>query len=123
MTDPSSPTAHTERDLALATELYAACRDHDPGLAIATIAGALAGARLQGRDEAAAGHDAVYATAFAEGRESVGLGDFLPHPCSVDHEVPRGWEGTYGYKPLECTLPSDHEGQHEHETSGLRWSA
>jgi len=130
------PTDDTARDLELATELYSVSRDADPGLAIATIAGALAGARQQGY---AAGHSAgalaglqlgreqraddVYATAYAEGRESVGLGDFLPDPCGDERSTAgmgEHWWSSYG-PWLSCSLRSGHDGQHEHETSGARW--
>lgn len=57
------------------------------------------------------------------GRESVGLGDFLPDPCGDEHRARASHIAeTYG-EWLPCTLRRGHGGEHEHEDSGVNWPA
>lgn len=61
------------------------------------------------------------ADAYEEGRQSVGLGDFLPDPCGDEHRARASHIAeTYG-DWLSCTLRRGHGGEHEHEDSGVNW--
>lgn len=57
------------------------------------------------------------------GKQSVGLGDFLPDPCEDEHRARSSHIAeTYG-DWLSCTLRRGHGGEHEHEDSGVNWPA
>jgi len=61
--------------------------------------------------------------AETRGRQSVGLGDFLPNPCGDEHRARASHIAeTYG-DWLSCTLRRGHGGEHEHEDSGVHWPA
>ncbi|WP_100499373.1 hypothetical protein [Geodermatophilus chilensis] len=65
---------------------------------------------------------ALIAEAEQRGRDSVGLGDFLPDPCGEEERAP-DWHfaETYG-DWLDCTLRRGHNGdEHEHGPSGFTW--
>lgn len=57
------------------------------------------------------------------GRASVGLGDFLPDPCGDEYsDYPWYIAESYG-DWVSCSRRKGHEGQHEHEDSGMKWGA
>lgn len=79
-----------------------------------SIAEALAAVRADGGQRAAAAEE--------RGRESVGLGDFLPDPCGDEYSsYPWYIAQTYG-DYVTCTLRRGHDGKHEHSDSGMTWS-
>lgn len=60
--------------------------------------------------------------AYEQGRQSVGLGDFLPDPCGDEYSnYPWYIAEQYG-DYVSCTRRRGHDGLHEHEDSGMRWS-
>ena len=60
--------------------------------------------------------------AEARGRQSVGLGDFLPNPCGDEYSsYPHYIAETYG-DYVTCSRSRGHDGQHEHQDSGMKWS-
>ncbi len=67
--------------------------------------------------------DAAFAQALAdareEGRQSVGLGDFLPNPCGEETRV--AYAHDYGW--LRCNRRAGHDGDHEEGSSGYTWSS
>lgn len=70
--------------------------------------------------------EAVISVALDEaeerGRQSVGLGDFLPNPCGDEYSsYPHYIAETYG-DYVTCSRRRGHDGQHEHSDSGMTWS-
>lgn len=52
------------------------------------------------------------------GRDSVGLGDFLPDPCGEETRV--AYPHDYGW--LRCSRRAGHDGDHEESSTGFTWS-
>lgn len=58
---------------------------------------------------------------YLAGRDSVGLGDFLPDPCGEEERAPNyHFVETYG-EWLDCSRGRGHDGEHEHSDSGFTW--
>ncbi|SNR32867.1 hypothetical protein SAMN06272737_10362 [Blastococcus mobilis] len=65
----------------------------------------------------------LIADAEERGRQSVGLGDFLPDPCGEEERAP-DWHFVESYGDwLSCSRSSGHDGDHEHSDSGFTWPA
>lgn len=65
---------------------------------------------------------AIADEAEERGRQSVGLGDFLPNPCGDEYSsYPHYIAEQYG-DYVTCSRSRGHDGQHEHSDSGMTWS-
>lgn len=105
--------------------IVAALREAAAGAPGPTQADRMLAARLVVQNLRRESLQGAIATALAaareEGRASVGLGDFLPGGCDEEVRAPNyHFTETYG-DWLECTRRKDHDGEHEHEDSGLTW--
>jgi hypothetical protein len=107
------PAPHPAPDTELTERLAAAVgRDRSRE----GIAAALAPVVQRYADERAA-------EAFEAGRQSVGLGDFLPDTCGEEERAP-SWHFAESYGDwLPCSRRRGHDGDHEHTDSGFTWAA
>lgn len=65
----------------------------------------------------------AYERGLADGRESVGLGDFVITTCDEEAPAP-AWYFVEQYGDwLPCSRSSGHDGDHEHSDSGYTWTA